>query len=53
VKMEIPQEWIENVMSKTEYFDIIKLHFVYGYKRSKRLRDDCNLNQSRNIGSMI
>jgi hypothetical protein len=33
VKKEIPQEWIENVMSKTEYFDIIKLHFVYGYKK--------------------
>ena len=29
VKKEIPQEWIENVMSKTEYFDIINLHFVY------------------------
>jgi hypothetical protein len=53
VKKEIPQEWIENVMSKAEYFDIIKLHFVYGYKRSKRLRDDCNLKKSRNIRSMM
>jgi hypothetical protein len=53
VKMEIPWEWIENVISKTEYFDIIKQHFVCGYKRSKILRDDCNLYISLNIGSMM
>lgn len=52
VKNEIPQEWIENVMSKMEYFDIIKLHFVNGYNRSKRLKDGCNLDKSNSIRSI-
>jgi hypothetical protein len=53
VKMKILQEWIEDVMGKTEYFDVIERYFVYGYKRSKMLRNDCNLYINRNIGSMM
>jgi len=38
--MKILQEWIENVMGKTEYFNVIEQYFVYGNKISMRFKND-------------